>query len=199
MNESIEEYGGDLFSIKITLVGSSSVGKTTLINQYINHIFLESAISTIGSDKFSKIEKINNSEIKLIIWDTAGQERYRSLSPMFLKGSNVIILVYDITNKSSFDEIETIWLDFVKENAHNYILCVAANKCDLYEDEEVDEQIARNFAKKEGAYFFSTTAKNYNSIEQLFLNLTQMYIEKYGIVNQNKKDKRNKNNKTNCC
>ena len=203
MNESsMEEFSKDLFSLKITLVGASSVGKTALINQYINHIFLDTTITTIGSDKFSRIETINNIEVKLNVWDTAGQERFRSLSPMFLKGSNIVILVYDITNKNSFEEIEQFWLDIVKENTTNFILSVAANKSDLYQKEEVNEEVGRNFAEREGAYFFITSAKNYNTTQQLFLELAQLYIEKFGVVNnKNQKVLTNKKSKNSlsCC
>ena len=107
MNHEEEEEQKENNFIKIVIVGQSSVGKTALINQYMNKIFIDAAITTIGTDKFIKIEKINNSEIKLNIWDTAGQERFRSLSPLFLKGSNIVIMVYDITNKESFDELDT--------------------------------------------------------------------------------------------
>ena len=88
--------------LKIVVIGESSVGKTSIINQYINELFIDQSISTIGTDKFTKIETINNKEIKLNIWDTAGQERFRSLTPLFLKGSNIVLMVYDITDKVSF-------------------------------------------------------------------------------------------------
>ena len=198
---SIEEKK-DMLSLKIVLVGCSTVGKSALINQYINNKFLETQILTIGCDKFSKVEKIKNLDIKINLWDTAGQERFRSLSPMFLKGSNIVILVYDITNKNSFEEIEQFWLDIVKENTTNFILSVAANKSDLYQKEEVNEEVGRNFAEREGAYFFITSAKNYNTTQQLFLELAQLYIEKFGVVNnKNQKVLTNKKSKNSlsCC
>ena len=201
MNDSsIDDFGKDLRFLKITLVGSSSVGKTALINQYINHMFMSSSITTIGTDKFSRIEKIKGREIKLNIWDTAGQERFKSLSPMFLKGSNIVILVYDITNQKSFDEIESFWLDIVKENTKDCILSIVANKSDLYEDEQVNEEIGRKFAEKENAYFFTTSAKDYNNTEQLFLNLSNYYIDKYGLENDlNKQLENHKNKMRRCC
>ena len=198
---SIEEKK-DMLSLKIVLVGCSTVGKSALINQYINNKFLETQILTIGCDKFTKVEKIKDLDIKINLWDTAGQERFRSLSPMFLKGSNIVILVYDITNKNSFEEIEQFWLDIVKENTTNFILSVAANKSDLYQKEEVNEEVGRNFAQREGAYFFITSAKNYNNTRQLFLELAQIYIEKFGVINnKNQKALANKKNKNSvsCC
>ena len=162
MNESsMEEFSKDLFSLKITLVGASSVGKTALINQYINHIFLDNTITTIGSDKFSRIETINNIEVKLNVWDTAGQERFRSLSPMFLKDWKLVILVYDITNQYSFDELRNYWILLVKANTNNIILGIAANKNDLYENEKVNEEKVRKFAERENAIFYLNKYKLY--------------------------------------
>ena len=206
MNQEEEEEPKDNF-LKIVIVGQSSVGKTALINQYMNKIFIDAAITTIGTDKFIKIEKINNSEIKLNIWDTAGQERFRSLSPLFLKGSNIVIMVYDITNKESFDELDTFWLEKIKDNTKNIILGLAANKSDLYESEVVTIEEAKNFAKNNNAFFFETTAKNYESTRLLFIELVTKYIEKYGFVNENAKNlvidkdkNKNKNNtKKGCC
>ena len=114
---------------------------------------------------------INNLKIKLNLWDTAGQERFRSLSPMFLKGSNIVILVYDITNQLSFDELRNYWVNLVKENTNNIILGVAANKSDLYDVEIVDEENGRKFAEENNAFFYSTSAKKYIVTQQLFNNL----------------------------
>ena len=206
MNHEEEEEQKENNFIKIVIVGQSSVGKTALINQYMNKIFIDAAITTIGTDKFIKIEKINNSEIKLNIWDTAGQERFRSLSPLFLKGSNIVIMVYDITNKESFDELDTFWLEKIKDNTKNIILGLAANKSDLYESEVVTIEEAKNFAKNNNAFFFETTAKNYESTRLLFIELVTKYIEKYGFVNENAKNlvidkdkNKNKNNTKKGC
>ena len=205
MNRDDEEESKENF-LKIVIVGQSSVGKTALINQYMNKIFIEAAITTIGTDKFIKVEKINDTEIKLNIWDTAGQERFRSLSPLFLKGSHIVIMVYDITNKDSFDELETFWKEKIKDNTSNIILGLAANKSDLYEREVVTIEEGKDFAKNNDAIFFETTAKNYESTRQLFIELVTKYIDKYGFITENaktlviEKDKKpNNNSKKGCC
>ena len=206
MNHEEEEEQKENNFIKIVIVGQSSVGKTALINQYMNKIFIDAAITTIGTDKFIKVEKINDIEIKLNIWDTAGQERFRSLSPLFLKGSHIVIMVYDITNKDSFDELETFWKEKIKDNTSNIILGLAANKSDLYEREVVTIEEGKDFAKNNDAIFFETTAKNYESTRQLFIELVTKYIEKYGFISDNaknlviEKDKKpNNNSKKGCC
>jgi small GTP-binding protein len=133
---SIEEKK-DMLSLKIVLVGCSTVGKSALINQYINNKFLETQILTIGCDKFTKVEKIKNLDIKINLWDTAGQERFRSLSHLFLKGANIVLMVYDITNQDSFNELKQFWIERVNDNTKNIILGIIANKSDLYENEVV--------------------------------------------------------------
>ena len=201
MNQE-EEEPKDNF-LKIVIVGQSSVGKTALINQYMNKIFIDAAITTIGTDKFIKVEKINDIEIKLNIWDTAGQERFRSLSPLFLKGSHIVIMVYDITNKDSFDELETFWKEKIKDNTNNIILGLAANKSDLYEREVVTIEEGKEFAKDCKAFFYESCAKNYDTTRQMFIYAVEEYVEKYNLekneksnitVNNNKNENKKKKN-----
>ena len=173
----------NIYSLKITLVGESTVGKSSIIYQFINKTFLENSFATIGCDKFSKIIKIKNNKILLNLWDSAGQERFKSLSPMFLKGSNIVILVYDITNAESFEKLENYWINVVKDNTENIILGIAGNKIDLYEKEKVNEEIGRKFAEKENGFFFNVSAKNYQSIEILIIQLATLYYDKYGFEN----------------
>ena len=182
MNHEEEEEQKENNFIKIVIVGQSSVGKTALINQYMNKIFIDAAITTIGTDKFIKVEKINDIEIKLNIWDTAGQERFRSLSQMFIKNSDICMLVYDITNELSFNDLKDYWLNLVKENLSNIIIGVIANKSDLYPEEVVHEETGRKFAEKEGLYFYITSAKEHQSILTVFNDLINKYVEKYGFV-----------------
>ena len=205
MNHEEEEEQKENNFIKIVIVGQSSVGKTALINQYMNKIFIDAAITTIGTDKFIKIEKINNSEIKLNIWDTAGQERFRSLSPLFLKGSNIVLMVYDITNKSSFIELKNFWYEKVKDNTKNIILGIIANKSDLYEKEVVSIDDGKKFAKDCKAFFYESCAKNYDTTRQMFIYAVEEYVEKYNLekneksnitVNNNKNENKKKKK---CC
>ena len=195
MNHEEEEEQKENNFIKIVIVGQSSVGKTALINQYMNKIFIDAAITTIGTDKFIKIEKINNSEIKLNIWDTAGQERFRSLSPLFLKGSNIVLMVYDITNKSSFIELKNFWYEKVKDNTKNIILGIIANKSDLYEKEVVSIDDGKKFAKDCKAFFYESCAKNYDTTRQMFIYAVEEYVEKYNLEKNEKSNITVNNNK----
>ncbi len=182
---STEEETKEYPQLKIVIIGESSVGKSAIINQYINQIFIEQAITTIGTDKFSKFEIINNQKIKLNVWDTAGQERFRSLSPLFLKGSNIVLMVYDITNKFSFTELNNFWIEKVKDNTDNIILGVIANKSDLYDMEVVPIEEGKKFASDINGVFFETSARNLETVRNVFIKLVGVYLEKYGnSVNQ---------------
>ena len=202
---STEEETKEYPQLKIVIIGESSVGKSAIINQYINQIFIEQAITTIGTDKFSKFEIINNQKIKLNVWDTAGQERFRSLSPLFLKGSNIVLMVYDITNKLSFTELNNFWIEKVKDNTDNIILGVIANKSDLYDMEVVPIEEGKKFASDINGVFFETSARNLETVRNVFVELVGVYLEKYGnSVNQtfgesldNSQD--NIKKKRNCC
>ena len=112
-----EEEGQE--TCKVVLLGESGVGKTSIISRYVNNTFKSQIQSTPGANFVTKsiIFSEENRSIKFEIWDTAGQERYRSLAKVFYKNSRVCILVYDITRKTSFEELKNYWIKEVKENA----------------------------------------------------------------------------------
>ena len=115
----------DFESLKLVLIGESGVGKTSIISQFIDKVFQNDMQSTIGGTFSTKEIKCGNRKIlKLEIWDTAGQERYRSVTKMFYKDANAALLVYDITNKYSFEELQKYWIGQVKESSPKDILRV---------------------------------------------------------------------------
>ena len=121
--QNLKEY-------KIVLLGETGVGKTCIINRFTKEDFEDAKFPTQGASFNSKIiqlDESNDSYIKLVIWDTAGQEKYRSLSKLFYKDANAAILVYDITNKKSFNEIKDYWYNQIKECSHKNI-----NKYKIY-------------------------------------------------------------------
>ena len=158
-------------TFKIVLLGESGVGKTSIISQFIDNNFQDDIQSSTGGTFSSKTFTYSDNKIlKFEIWDTAGQERYRALTKMFYKDANAAILVYDITRKISFEELQTYWVEQIKEYAPpNIILAVVGNKSDLAAEEEVDEETARNYSEELGALFFTTSAKNSARIDDLFL------------------------------
>ena len=193
---------------KLVFVGESSVGKTSLINQYIKNVYNDNNISTVGCDKFTKKLNLDDSKkIELVIWDTAGQERFRALNSIFLKGANIVLMVYDITNRHSFEEIKNYWYQTIIERVNGkFILGLAGNKSDLYESSQVPVEEGKDYAKKINAIFSETTALNLNSIQDLINSLVKEYndklIKKNEIVVDNKEKLKNKDylrEKKICC
>ena len=159
-------------SVKAVLLGESGVGKTCIIARFINNTFENNIMSTTGASYAGKtlsFDEFGGKCIKFEIWDTAGQEKYRALTKIFYKDAGVAILVYDITRKESVDEIKEYWYNQIKECApKNIVIGIAANKCDLYDNEQVSEDEARNFANEIGAVFKLTSASTNQGIEELF-------------------------------
>ena len=163
--------------LKIVLIGESGVGKTSIISQFIDQIFQEDQQSTIGGTFCSKTIRCSNGKIlKFEIWDTAGQEKYRSVTKMFYKDADAAILVYDITNPFSYEELQKYWVQQVKEcSSQNIIIAIIANKSDLIDLEKVDEGEARNYANKINALYAKTSAKDNIGINNLFLEIAKKY------------------------
>ena len=165
---------------KLILVGETNVGKTSLLRQYIDHLFQEEKVSTIGYDTMIKKLELPNGNISLQLWDTCGQEQFRTVNQLFVKNSKMALLVYDITNKKSFEELKNFWYSYVTSAVgKNIIFGIAANKSDLYEEEEVKVEEAEEFAKEIGAFFKETTAKNYEAINSLIEDMASKYITNY--------------------
>ena len=163
---------GNTNSVKAVLLGESGVGKTCIIARFINNTFENNIMSTTGASYAGKtmaFEEFGGQCIKFEIWDTAGQEKYRSLTKIFYKDAAVAILVYDITRKESYEELKNYWYNQLKEcSPSNIVIGIAANKCDLYDNEQVSEDEARKFADEIGAVFKLTSANTNKGIEDLF-------------------------------
>ena len=165
---------------KLVFVGDSGVGKTCIISRFVQGTFTDNVASTMGASYASKtieIPEINQS-FTFDIWDTAGQEKYKALAKFFFQGAKMAVLVYDITRRDSFDGMKNGWYKQLRDNAANDIVIgVAGNKSDLYDDEVVSEQEARDFAKEIGAEFALTSAQNNSGIDELFKNLAKKYLK----------------------
>ena len=200
-------------NIKVTLIGGSGVGKTCIIRRYYDNEYVENPASTCGGSYSAKQLKINNKIVQIDLWDTAGQERFRSLGKHFYKDAYIVILVYDITNRKSFDELKEVWYPSLKEFGEKYsVLGVVGNKCDLYENEEVKEAEAREYSQQIGATYMLVSAKSGDNINLLFDTLIKQYLgpafaeqlkeikkEKGETGKLTKKDAKKKNKKKGGC
>ena len=164
--------------LKVTLIGESQVGKTSLINQYVNNEFDGDYLMTIGNDKMTKDIKINEEQLKLEIWDSIGHESLRSANKIFMKNTDIALIVYDITNKKSFVNLNEFYKELIKMNERDkMIIGIAANKSDLYENTEVNREEGEEYAKKINALYFESTATDHENVVNIFEELIKVYIE----------------------
>lgn len=184
-----------MICLKTVILGEPGVGKTCLANRLVHNTFKE-CDPTTGASYSKKVITFPkyNRNIKFDIWDTAGQEKYRSMNKIFYKDAKIAILVYDITRKSSFEEIKNYWLEQIKSfGEKEIIIAVAANKSDLYDHEEVDEGIGRGFAQSNNLIFRYTSAKNASGIDELFESIGEKLLdpEQNGKTPEKKENVRN--------
>ena len=185
--EELDEVD-DTIEVKAILIGGHYVGKTSLINVTIGLKFDTNLKPTITSSYVEKKFIINQKKYLVKLWDTAGMERYRTLNKLFYKNADIVIFVYDITRKDSFDELNFWTSEIKKELGENLILGLAGNKTDLVDIEEVDESIARDYAKNIKAEFKLVSAKENPDIFISFLNeMLIKYINKNQSIIANRK------------
>ena len=174
MNENVENAE----FIKIMTLGNMKVGKTNFILKYTEDKFEESHISTIGLDFKIKKVQINNKHYQLLLFDTAGQERYKSIALNVIKDAHGILLMYDITDKATFDSIPD-WIQSIKDlKGDDFPLILLGNKIDLEEERNISKEEGQKFADKIGIQFFETSNKNGINIQEAGLALIKKIIEK---------------------
>jgi small GTP-binding protein len=159
--------------VKVIVVGNSNVGKSSLMHTYINGCFSKIQAMTIGFDFLVKNVLINNEIVRVQIWDTAGQERYRSIVSSYYRGSNATLIVYDVSNRESFNDIVK-WLDMIncKSSYQNIPILLLGNKTDL-EHREVSEQEGQEFAAMHDIMFMEVSAKSNVNVESAFTSVLQ--------------------------
>ena len=169
---------------KIIFVGDAGVGKTTIISRIMDSPFTDAYEPSIGVDFMSKNIKYHGQNIKLQMWDTAGQEKYKGLIPSYVRNSSIVFIVYDISSKTSFDNIPK-WINFIK-SIENTTLVLCGNKIDL-ESREVKKEVGEEFAKKEGIPFFEVSAKTNENIKNMFYNVV-VELPSFAEGNTNKEN-----------
>ena len=179
------------YIFKVLLIGNSDVGKSSLILRYVDQIWNDVFVPTIGVDFKVKSLEIEKKSIKLQIWDTAGQERFRNVISSYFKGAHGILLIFDITSRNSFKELEN-WLGEVERNASSQILKILiGNKCDLEEEREISKDEGEAFAMRNGMQYIETSAKINTNVNEAFEALAKIMVEY-----NNKKNSATKENKT---
>mgnify|MGYP000467496022 CR=1 FL=1 len=158
-------------------MGDAGVGKSSLIHRYNTDSFLDKPEATLGTAFFCKVIIRDGSVIKLNIWDTAGQERFKTITSAYYKGSHGVILVYDVTDRESFNNIRN-WINETRKHAGtNIVRVLVGNKCDLNENRKVTIKEGQEFTESEKMLFFETSAKAKINIEETFMGLTKLMYE----------------------
>ncbi len=166
---------------KVVFIGDASVGKTSLILRYVNNTFSDNVKPTIGCDQFYKDVNVSGVNVKLTIWDTAGQERFRGLTSAYYKNARCIVIVFDITKKSSFDKI-----DFWRNEIYNYAdegvpIMLIGNNLDLKDKRKVFKEDATSYVNKHNFSRYMETSALENTdgqIEKMFALVAEKVLER---------------------
>lgn len=168
------------YLFKVSLIGDSACGKSSIILRFTDNIFKDNTATTIGVDFKIVSVKTEETSIKLQIWDTCGSERFKSLTSSFMKSCHIFILIFDVTNYNSFKNVEG-WIKLIKENTSPKLMCLVGNKIDLEDNREVQQSEAILLAEKYRMKYLETSAKANTNIQGIFV-----YIAEY-LLNEIKK------------
>merc|ERR1711934_862907 len=159
------------YLLKLLLIGNSGVGKSCLLMRYADNAFTENFFNTIGVGFKIRTIELDGKILKLQVWDTAGQERFRTITSSYYRGAHGIIIVYDVTDQDSFDNVKQ-WLQEIERYAsENVKKLLVGNKCDLHQKKVVDYTNAKEYADQLGIPSLETSAKANTNVEQAFITM----------------------------
>ena len=179
----------DLMKLKLIVVGNQGTGKSCILNRFVNETFEENYQATIGLDFQSKNVTIHDQDVRLILYDTAGQEKFRSLIPMYIREAQIILLIYDITDRESFDSMPKWIQEVLQVKNSEAVFVLIGNKIDLEDKRQISFEEGKKFAEENNYIFQEVSAKTGDNFEKLF----EVQIFE-GVYNKFKKefDKREK-------
>ena len=170
--------------IKFLVLGESTIGKSCLIERYINNTFKENYIATIGMDIRQKRLDINNIDVFLTINDTAGQERFRSLTKMVYKNTDGILVGFDLTKPKTLEQVE-FWINQIESNKtkdSSVSLVLFGNKCDMKEEIQVKEEDIEKIKEKYNLRYYETSAKDGTNVQNIFEYLAKIVLKSRGFL-----------------
>lgn len=167
----------DNVNLKVLIIGDSGIGKSSLLLRFVNDTFDPDQSATIGVDFKVKTIVLNQKKVKLSIWDTAGQERFRTLTPSYYRGAHGVILVYDVSSRESFQNLET-WLNELDMYAtkKDLVKMLVGNKIDK-ETREVSRTDGLQFARRNSMLFIEASAKTRDGVQEAFHELVQKVLQ----------------------
>ena len=162
---------------QLLIIGDSTVGKTSILSRFTEGTFSPNYLATVGLDFFTKDEYFNNKIVRIKIWDTAGQERYNALTQGFFRNAHGILIVYDVTNSETFDNLK-YWVQSIHTHLGekgNVKVIIIGNKIDL--KREIKKEDAQKYAEENGYKYFETSALSGEGIEESIKYLVQQVLE----------------------
>ncbi|KAJ3452309.1 ras-related protein rab-5c [Anaeramoeba flamelloides] len=163
----------DSHEYKVVLLGDSGVGKSCIVLRFVRNEFLENREPTIGASYLSKSLTVSKKEIKLQIWDTAGQERYQSLAPMYYRGSEIAIIVFDLTSYDSYFKAKEWVNELLEKGIPDLVIGFVGNKSDLEEKRVIKKEEAKEYCSLHKLHYFETSAKTSENVNEMFLSLSK--------------------------
>jgi Ras-related protein Rab-6A len=158
----------DLMKLKLIVVGNQGTGKSCILNRFVNETFEENYQATIGLDFQSKNVTIHDQDVRLILYDTAGQEKFRSLIPMYIREAQIILLIYDITDRESFDSMPKWIQEVLQVKNSEAVFVLIGNKIDLEDKRQISSEEGKKFAEENNYIFQEVSAKTGDNFEKLF-------------------------------
>ncbi|EDW75303.1 uncharacterized protein Dwil_GK20101 [Drosophila willistoni] len=162
------------YTFKILMLGDSGVGKTCLLQRFLENRYTDNSESTVGIDFRLHTHKLSGHLVDLQLWDTAGEERFRSVGTTYYRGAHGIILVYDTTKRETFNNIDSWLLDIQRHAAEGVNIMIVGNKCDALGQRQVSQQTAAVFAAQLHVPFFEASAKSDLNVQDIFTNMSVM-------------------------
>ena len=187
------------YTFKMVVLGHYSVGKSSIVLNFVKNEFNPNEESTIGAAFLTKTVFLQGNAVKFEIWDTAGQERYYSLIPMYYRGANVALIVYDVTSNDSFEHAKKWVDDLNKEKPESFLKVLVANKIDLDDEEVITEEMGQHYANENSLLFFRTSAKTGENIKECFTKIAEVLPREQAKQAQNAEFLKMKQNGFFCC
>ena len=169
-------YEEPKYIIKITILGEKNVGKTSLVYRYIENKFRDSYKATLGVNLLKKDMEVDGNSVSAQIWDLGGQDSFKSLRKLYLEGSNGALVIFDLTERKTFDRLNE-WVDSFKEARGEQPMVLIGNKSDLENQRKITEMEASNYAKENKMELILTSAKTGQNVEDAFIILTKRILE----------------------